>query len=186
MLLCVIPKEYATSRTAVDGVKHAVYSAEEIKILSLTSQALSPRHSSRIPWDKKMFPEALQASKMCYTRCQVITTGTWKWSITVSFRGKISGSVLLFASLLACHKSQSPPRDPLSACCSEQGLRFVEENWGCAALDLQLSPCCSPNQWVFPSSNLIYFSHFLSNARVSAFIILDSLLLMPNSDLFVQ
>lgn len=186
MLLCVIPKDYTTSRTAVDGVKHPVCSAEEIKIHSLTSQALSPCHSSRILWDKKMCPEALLACEMCCIRYQVITPGTWKWSITVSFRGKISGSALLFASLLACHTSQNPLRDPLSACCSKQGLRFVEENWACAALDLQLSPCCSPNQWVFPSSNLIYFSHFLSNARVSAFIILDSLLLIPNSDLFVQ
>lgn len=56
MLLCVIPKDYTTSRTAVDGVKHPVYSAEEIKILSLTSQALSPCHSSRILWDKKDVP----------------------------------------------------------------------------------------------------------------------------------
>lgn len=123
MLLCVIPKEYTTSRTAVDGGKHPVFSAEEIKILSLTSQALSPCHSSRIPWDKTMCPKALQASKVCCTRPQVITTDAWKWSITVLFSGKILGSILLFASLLACHKSQSPPRDPLSACCSKQGAR---------------------------------------------------------------
>lgn len=97
MLLCVIPKDYTTSRTAVDGVKHPVYSAEEIKIRSLTSQALSPRHSSRILWDKKMCPEALLAREMCCIRYQVITPGTWKWSITVSFRGKISGSALFFA-----------------------------------------------------------------------------------------
>lgn len=138
------------------------------------------------PWNKKMCPKALQASKMCRTRCQVITTGTCKCSITVSFRGKISDSNPPLCISAGLPQITEPSEGSLSACCSEQGLRFVEENWGCAALDLQLSPCCSPNQWVFPSSNLIYFSHFLSNARVGAFIILDSLLLIPNSDLFVQ
>lgn len=78
------------------------------------------------------------------------------------------------------------PRDPLSACAPRKVPACWKKTCGCAALDLQLRPCCSPNQWVLPSSNLIYFSHFLSNAGVSTFITVDSLILIPNSGLFVQ
>lgn len=65
-------------------------------------------------------------------------------------------------------------------------LACVKENWGLCCVRPAIKSLLLTKPMSLSKQNLIYFSHFLSNARVGAFIILDSLILIPNSDLFVQ